>query len=788
MTPRAGAGGKRSAVLWRRCVPAGLALVMLTPVLARAAVLPGAAQDSRDLESSAPQPSAELEEIVVTAQRRAETLQSVPVSVSAITGTTLADFGVKNFFEYATTIPNLSIGAGTGAGGNGNGLGVSSSRAVTIRGVAGNNTTGFYLNDTPIPLSLDPRVLDVDRIEVLRGPQGTLFGAGSMGGVIRMITREPVLDAASGKIDAEGSYVDHGAGGYSTSGMLNVPLVSGSVALRVNAFSAFDPGLFTREWGGPQSPLSPSVPLPPGAPMGEKTHVGAIQETGVVAALGIVPSSLPGFSLTPMVIYQRAISNGYPLADYSPSNFVQDRPLDVSEAVADTWTFSSLTANYDASFGRFVGLGSYFYRSGFDLEDGTQFLATGGAGIGNFPYYVAAPFYNDLYTKTWSGEARYESQLPGPVQVVLGYFSSLSKRFFTEYLDAPGANAATGGVLGSDILFTQDSPASDRQRAEFLDVTYKITSTLQASAGLRRAYLAHDGTYVADGFLNGGPSHNVFGNHGENDTAPRYTVKYEFLPNQMLYASAAKGFRIGGSNFLLGPVCRAALEAAGITNGAPFKSDSLWSYEIGAKNSWFGGRAQSRLSVYRIDWKNIQQTTDLAVVDPTCGFNVTTNSGAARSEGGEFELDTVPLEHMTLSVAAGYEDAKITEATPGSLTVVGQPINEVPKWTGSATGQYSVPLGERSAFIRSQYTYTGSRTSFVNVLPPAGRPLSAYSLVDLRVGLNQGPWEIALFARNLFDAHAEIADLLGDAPELTGRPRWFIATPRTIGLSLRREF
>ena len=134
-----------------------------------------------------------------------------------------------------------------------------------------------------------------------------------------------------------------------------------------------------------------------------------------MASLGIVPSGLPGFTLTPMFIYQRAISNGYPLADYSPGNFVQDRPLDVPEAVADTWSFSSLTAHYDAPFGRFVGLGSYFYRVGSIWRTAPQFLATGGAGVGNFPYYVAAPFYNDLYTKTWSGEARFESQLRGPV-------------------------------------------------------------------------------------------------------------------------------------------------------------------------------------------------------------------------------------------------------------------------------------------------------------------------------------------------------------------------------------
>jgi iron complex outermembrane recepter protein len=764
------------------------AIIFASCLAQTAAPAAAAATYTMQVDEKPDQNTAPLEEIVVTAERRAENLQSVPISMSAISGTTLENFAVRNFFEYAVTVPNLTIGAGTGVGGNGSGFGVSSSRAVTIRGVAGNNTTGFYLNDTPIPLSLDPRVLDVDRIEVLRGPQGTLFGAGSMGGVVRMITREPALDQTSGKVQAEGFYVDHGGGGYSTSGILNVPLISRSVALRINVFSAFDPGLFTRVWGGPQSALSPSVPLPPDAPTGEKTHVGAIQQTGLVASLGIAPSSLPGFTLTPMFIYQRAISNGYPLADYNPSNFVQIRPLNVPEAVSDTWSFGGLTAKYDAGFGRFIGLGTYFYRNGFDLEDGTQFYATGGAGVGDYPYYVPAPLYNNLYTKTWSGEARFESQLHGPVQFVLGFFSSLSERFYTEYLNSPGANAATGGLLGSDVLYTQGSPAADRQRAEFLDVTYNVTSALQLSAGVRRAYLGHERTYVADGFLNGGPSHDFFGNHSENDTAPRYILKYQFMSDQMLYASAAKGFRIGGSNSLLGSVCEAALTIAGITNGAPFKSDSLWSYEVGTKNSWFGGRVKSRLSVFRIDWKNIQQTTSLAAVDPICGFNVTTNSGAAVSKGAEIEVDAAPLEHLTLNVAAGYDNAKITEATPGSLTVVGQPINEVPKWTGSATAQYSVPLSELSLFIRGQYTYSGSRTSFVNVLPPAGRPLNSYSLVNLRVGVDQGPWEAALFARNLFNAHAEIGDLAGENAELLGRPRWFIATPRTIGLWLRRAF
>jgi outer membrane receptor protein involved in Fe transport len=652
---------------------------------------------------------------------------------------------------------------------------------VTIRGVAGNNTTGFYLNDTPLPLSLDPRVLDIDRVEVLRGPQGTLFGAGSMGGTVRLITRQPSLEEISGKVDLEGSKVNHGDGGYSADATLNMPLIKGEVALRISAFSAFEPGYFTREWG---YVTSPPVALPPDAPKGSKSGIGASQNTGAMASLAIAPSALPGLTITPTFIYQRSVSNGYPLADFTPSNLYQIRPLNVPEAVDDTWEFAGLTASYDAGFGRFVGSGTYFYRNAFDLEDGTEFTAAVYPGLN---YYVAAPLPNNLYTKTYNGEARFESTLHGPVQFVLGVFSDLTDRRFYEPYLAPGVNAASGGVLGSDLLFTENAPNTDRQRAAFLNVSYDVTSKLQVSAGVRRARLEHEFVFNAGGFENGGTSSNT-GDHTETDTSPRFTAKYQFTPDQMVYASAAKGFRIGGSNFELPSICDPALKVAGIANGAPFQSDSLWSFEVGTKNAWLDGRVKSRLSIYRIDWKGIQQTTTLDVIDPVCTFNVTTNSGAARSDGAELEVDAAPIPNLTLNFGLGYEDAKITSVDPGSLTVVGQPLNQVPKWTGSTTAQYSIPLGERSVYIRGQYTFTGLRTSFVNVAPPTGRTLDSYSLVNLRFGVDQGPWEAGFFARNLFDVRANLGDVNPEVGELTGRPRWMIAVPRTVGIEVRRNF
>jgi iron complex outermembrane receptor protein len=714
-----------------------------------------------------------LQEIIVTAQRRSEDLQRVPISMDAITGETMEKLGEKKFFDYASTVPNLSVGIGSGAGGGGSGYGVSSSRAVTIRGVAGNNTTGLYLNDTPVPLSLDPRAVDVDRVEVLRGPQGTLFGAGSMGGTVRIITREPTLEQTSGKMEADAAYVNDGGLGYSVDGTLNLPLIDKSVALRISAFSAFDPGYFTRQWG---VDTVPSVELLPGSPSGSKSHVGASQNTGVMASLLIAPSLLPGLSVTPMFIYQRSIYNGYPLADYTPDDLVQNRPLNVAETVADTWDFASVTAKYEGRYGRFVGYATNFYQSGEDIEDGTDFAAGVLPGL---PYFVAAPIWNDLYTESWSGEARFESTLPGPVQFVIGVFSELDERRYYENWFVPGANAASGGVLGTDNLYFSYQPNSDRQRAAFLNVSYDVTSALQIAAGMRWEYLANEFTDVGNGWFNGGAS-SASGKHSEVDKAPRFTARYQFAPNQMVYASAAKGFRIGGENLPLLPVC-----GSQYTSGGPqYGTDSLWSFEVGSKNSWLADRVKSRLAVYRIDWSKIQQG---GVLNSTCDETVITNSGAAVSKGAEFEVDAAVLENLIINLAAGYEDAKITEAVPGSLTVVGQPLNQVPAWTGSATAQYSKPLGEeRSAFVRGVWTYNGSRVSFNN--SETGIDLRAYNLLNLRTGINQGPWEFALFADNVSDARGNLGDLIPESGQLPGRPRFLITPPRTIGLHVRRDF
>ena len=741
-------------------------------------VLLGAVQSSVTLAAENGDPGYGLEEITVTAQRRSESLQVVPISMSAITGDSLDNLGIKQFDQYAAMVPNLSIGSGAGSGGAGTGFGVSTTKTITIRGVFGDNTTGVYLDDSPVPPSMDPRLLELERVEVLRGPQGTLFGAGSMGGTVRFVAKDAAADHVSGKLEAEGSYVDRGGAGYSGNGTLNVPLIADNVALRVSFLSSFDPGLYTRTWGGALDPRSPILPYPPGgAPSGSKDHVGDEQDTGVMASMRVTPQAIPGLTVTPMFIYQRSTSNGYPLADYTANDFVQTRPLDVAEAVEDTWNFESLTLKQETSFGRFVVLGNHFYRDGYDLEDTTDANAVVFWGL---PYYVPAPIVDHLYFRDWTGEARFESALPGPVQFVAGLYWSQEDRFYHQYYNAPGFNVATGGIYGTDLTFLQNSPNSDRQRAVYADVSYQLTKALQITAGLRAAHLEHSGTYVASGPLNGGVSDD-YAAHAENDKAPRYTAKYTISADQMVYASAAKGFRIGGTNPYVPPQCGPALTALGISNGNEFRSDSLWSYELGLKSAWFDGRVKTRVAIYDIDWKNTQHT----VVLP-CEWSIVANVGSTRSRGFELEIDAAPIEHLTVNLSTGFEDAKVAQASQESDTVAGQPLQNTPRWTAAATVQYSIPFGEREGFVMAQYTYTDDRVSYNN--SSSGLELPAYSLVNLRAGFNQGPWQAALFVHNLFDTLGVVGDLLPDGAQLPDRPRLFVTRPRTIGIQVRRDF
>ncbi|HXA35520.1 MAG TPA: TonB-dependent receptor [Steroidobacteraceae bacterium] len=711
-----------------------------------------------------------LSEIIVTAERRSESIQDVPLSVTAITGETLDKFNDHEFGDYAHTIPNLSYGTGSD-------FGVTNGRTVTIRGITGGRfrngqaTTSFYLNDTPVPQSLDPRVLDLQRIEVLRGPQGTLFGSSAMGGTIRVITKPAEAKNVYGSFDVQGFDINHGGAGYDISGTFNTPLIQDQLAFKISAYSSYRPGYFTREFG---IATTPGYTVPASQAPGKVTHVADDIEEGGMATLTFTPAAIPGLTVTPMVIYQSSRGNGFPLADFSTDNLVQVRPLDVEESWKDQWTFSSLTAKYNAGFGSFIGSTAWFHREGLDDEDNTEASATYWGptyATGQLPpVYLASPAPSFLTLGTVTQELRFESAFPGPLQTVIGVYYEHGKSHTGQDITQPL-------VLGQ-FGYIQDVPLSNNEVAEFGDLTYTPISAVELSAGVRASSLEFKKRNYFYGWINGGLT-DVPVSHSENAVTPRYTAKYKFNPDAMVYVSAAKGFRSGGAN--------AVPSQCGPGSGS-FKSDSLWSYEIGSKDTLFDNRMNLRVAAYRIDWTNIQQNILLP-----CTYSVTQNAGTATSTGAEVEADMAPIRGLNMTFSAGYDDAKITSVPAGATGfVTGQALNGVPKVTASLLADYSIPTDFGAVFIRPQYSFTGRSVSYSVVsVQSGGRPRASYSLVDLNAGVAVGSWEASIFAKNLLDVRANLGDEQSEVIELqspTVRPRYLIAQPRTLGVELKYRF
>ncbi len=297
-----------------------------------------------------------LDEVVVTAQKRSQPLLDVPMSITAIEGVTLERAGVASFDDYAVKAPNVSFSYGGDQG-------VTVSRTIAIRGITGLDTTGFYLNDMPLPAGVDPHAIDLSRIEVLRGPQGTLYGARSMGGTIRLITAEPDPAGWSGFAHGLASATHRGDGNYEVGAGANVPIAD-NLAGRVAAFSLSEGGFETRRFpvtGGPSL-------------FGSVKNVATLDQYGASASLLWKPVDF--LSVEPLIIYQHAHRDGLPLGDYTASNQVQERSFDIAEETEEEWTVSGLTINARLPVGTLTSATSYFNRRVFELEDISEWTAS----------------------------------------------------------------------------------------------------------------------------------------------------------------------------------------------------------------------------------------------------------------------------------------------------------------------------------------------------------------------------------------------------------------------------
>ena len=730
-------------------------------------------------------PSGTLEDIIVTAEKRSESLEKVPLSIVAFSSESLAELGTEDFSSLAARIPGVTL--------NSAGPGRSS---YSIRGVAsvGGNapTTGLYVDETPIlpsggdgaTASIDPDLYDLARVEVLRGPQGTLYGASSMGGTVRFITNQPNLTKTEGAVKVEGSDTQHGGGNVRLDAMYNMPLIDERVALRiVGTYKDFS-GFIDREIGvwAPNPGAQPPYPVSPATPNSVVRDVNTEKLYSLRTMLKIAVSD--AFTITPSVWVQDLQMGGPPDYDVptgqSGGPLIQARPFNISEAYSDRFVLSNVTMNYDLGWGSLLSTTSYMHRQETTPDDQTEALEDN-IPQGQFVPSVYAPI---VTTRELTEELRLAFNPAGwALSGVTGaYFNNANRHYYVNFLTPNYAalfsnSPSSAGYLPlSDLNYSQHGDYSPKQSAVFAELNYAITSRWKATAGLRWYDLQYTTVRYEDGWSNGGPTLST-GQAKNTGFDPKAELSYQATEQQLYYLSASKGVRPGGVN-----TSNLAAKGCGQDYG-PYQPDSLWNYEAGAKTRWLDGAVTVNAAAYYIKWSDVQQGKTLA-----CSYQITENAGAAVVHGGELEIQGNIGAHVQLGAGVGYTKAVLAADAPPLDGVKGQQLENVPRWNGNASAKYLFnPLPEYDGFVRADGQYVGESYPDFDRTDPATFQ-RAYALLDLRSGIIHGAWEANLFVSNVFDKQAALSRFITDNYDASTRSRIFTNRPRTAGLSLQWKF
>ncbi len=759
-------------------------------------------------DDTAPAAPAALEEIVVTATRREENISRVPISITALSQQTLDEKGIKDFNDVARFTPGVAIDT-------------SQTNQISIRGVSssgGSGTTGIYIDDVPIQLralgfnSDDAllKIFDLERVEVLRGPQGTLFGAGSEGGTVRYITVQPSLTKASIYAKAETSYTQGGAPSYEAGVAAGTPIIDGVLGVRASIWYRNDGGWIDR--------LDPTTLQDV-----DKNANGANTTAGRVAALWQPTESI---QVTPSVFFQYGRLNDVTIywPEYSVPN--NDRYFSANPTPRpEPDKFYLPALNIQADFGpvRLISTSAYFHRDETSGYDGTlynlgyyqtlgitpsAFPLLDGTGVhlpaGLQNYRSPASVTNQQIN--WTQEIRLQSADPAArLAWTAGVFYSQDRQYSLEEIHDPMVDTFWNQLLGEPIAAYFGTPlnpdgssylpmgdsyfnrlvAHDFQVAGFGELNFNLTDTWKLTAGVRVSKTTFNIQSLSGGPQNSGPRPGTEQN-SETPVTPKAGIQWQADPNDMYYFTWAKGFRAGGGNPSIpydptyqnpGIGCTQDFLNFGIPHApATYKSDSVSSFEVGAKNN-FENRVRLASSVYYIRWNNIQGN----VVPPICQIQWTDNLGDAISKGFDVQADIEVTSNLAIDSTFGYTDARYTKNgyptgavvsgpnPPLPLVVRGDAIAgpngigtgySIPPYTASIGMEYKFRAFAHESFVRGDYEYIAGDKWVHPALDPAtssydptGLPTSRVVSASLRAGTNLGDWAVSLFVDNLTDSH-----------------------------------
>ena len=739
--------------------------LLLAQDMASNAGLGAQAPPSTTQESKASQ----LEEIVVTARKTSERLQDIPMSVAVVTAQTIENTGAITVEDLGREVAGLTV-VSAAPGQN----------VITLRGLSGNNTVGFYIDDTPLAIGIgnavqptnfdmDPVLFDLDRVEVLRGPQGTLYGASSFGGTVRYITNQPNLTQT--QVSAKTTFSDTDGGGFNqeVDGLLNQPLIPGYVAVRAMAFERDYDGYIDRYPTDPHNYLA-VLPGPVDRDINtEKTYGGRV-------AIEAKPTD--SFSATLSAFYQR-MDLGAPFTfDEPPGTF--DDPIQsrlVSEPSTDRVALYSLTLQGDVQAVHVTSSTSYLDRLVANTEDDSKVM--------NFYFPLAEVYPSSLYSEAGNHDFVEEiraSGSVGPVHALVGLFYAHAVSF--GILNWPTPPQYESLFDGEDVYFNWND-FLDVQKALFGEFNIDLAPGLQATIGARRYQQSQRYTLYINGVLNGGVTPPTAVKSEVSGTTPKFGLSYHVSPEILTYATAAQGYREGGPLYPFPSICNGDLENLGfVTPPTAYKPDTIWNYEIGAKTEWADRRLTMNSAVYYIDWTNIQQV----VVLPTCGFNFVGNFGTASSEGTEFDLNYAPTAALKFSLDFSYNEAKLTSTVLGAAGKVGQTLEYAPRWTGATSAEYTRQIAANtSGYLRADFNTSTHENANYNA-QSIYYNVAGYSLLNLRLGVKHDSWQGGLFVSNALDKHAETELPLANGIDLPTQRRIALNRPRTIGLTIRCDY
>jgi outer membrane receptor protein involved in Fe transport len=769
------------------------------------------------------------QEIVVTANRRDQTLGSVAASDSVFTAGQMQVLGVKTVADLVRFTPGVTYDYTT--------------NDIAIRGIAsaaGAGATGIYIDDTPIQMrSLDfnsnnalPSVFDLARVEVLRGPQGTLFGAGAEGGAIRYITVQPNLTSFSGEAHGELADTTSGAPSQEMGVAFGGPIAADVLGFRLSGWERHDGGWIDQVDSSSGQTL--------------RHNANATDTSQVRAALSWAPSSR--LLITAALTSQARDHKFYDqywiaLSDPSRSRFVSGTPDNMADH--DRFYLPSVTIQYDFEGVQFTSSTAYFSRreavngySGtlYDLSYFQQSINPNQPGGAVDPAFNPCPACrSDLYPlltpdgvnlpglpqfrvdatifnaqSNFTQEFRLHSTNPNArLNWLIGVFYADQRQHSTDeavdpylpalaqYLFGESMTDIWGmGLLNGNIEYINDTKGDDRQVAAFFDATLNLTDKLRLNAGLRYARTHFDFVNHSDGPLNFGPAGGS-GAQNESPLTPKVGLAYQFDADDLLYLSAAKGFRIGGANAPFPEaICQADLNAMQITSvPSSYKSDTVASYELGARSRLLSGRVSTDFSVFHAEWDGIQQSNYL----PSCGFQYTANLGRAVSDGVDFEGRIKITPTLRLDFSAGYVDARYAATTRTGaaadapiLSAKGDSLGS-PRWTLALGGQYEFLLAGNAAFARLEYAFTSGDPRRIPARDPVTSSYDPFlpaepqkHFVSVRAGETIHQWEVDFFVDNLFDAHPRLNVNHQDQYTLLLEATTF--RPRTAGLSVTYQY